>query len=405
MKCKLCKDTGVRSGVEQFGYGKASAVNPLSVKTRQFCDCEAGKALSYANTPLDFSSELVISDEAHCKVVEFDSGSDRKGLAYQSRVPEDLSLLPHNRYIGLLKSFQSKRVHRSYIRRMSVILFDTDDLSKFDYPLLDDQLLVGLQETLLAQDLSTSLINSYTSVYKSLASHAADYGFIDGFTLNRIMKVKNVGKPERKRQPFELSNDDKQNLLRALADTLHPASASRNQALCAVQLYCALRVDEALSLTLKNVDLTGNRLVFRGKGAKERSVPMPPITKRLLLDWFDQFLMIGPGDVDTPDDEPIFRRILRNGELAPLKKNREGKLVGLGRNGWAKVLREACLKANLPILTPHNLRGNAITSVLRGGAGIEIASKVAGHSSIETTKIYDYRGDDEVRDAIFNAAM
>jgi integrase/recombinase XerC len=136
--------------------------------------------------------------------------------------------------------------------------------------------------------------------------------------------------------------------------------ALRNAALLELVYSCGLRSAEAVGLDLGDVDLDREQLHVRGKGDKERLVPLGEEAAWRLARW------------------------LRNGR--PLLARGACDALFLSVRG--KRLDTSVLRRLLP--NPHRLRHAYATHLLEGGADLRTIQELLGHASLSTTQIYSH---------------
>ncbi|KPQ08082.1 MAG: integrase/recombinase XerC [Rhodobacteraceae bacterium HLUCCA12] len=130
---------------------------------------------------------------------------------------------------------------------------------------------------------------------------------------------------------------------------------------------CGLRISEALSLCGRDVPLAES-LRIRGKGGKERLVPVIPAAARAVSDY----VRLCPHAL-TPE-APLFRGA-RGGALNP-------RQIALAMEGVR-------LRLGLPATaTPHALRHSFATHLLGAGGNLRAIQELLGHASLATTQIY-----------------
>ena len=145
--------------------------------------------------------------------------------------------------------------------------------------------------------------------------------------------------------------------------------AARDIAVLTLLYGAGLRISEALGLTVKNAPV-GDRDVLRvtGKGAKERMVPVLPVTREAVA----RYMLLCPYPLDG--DEPLFLGA-KGGPLSP-------RIIQL----LMEKLREAL---GLPdTATPHALRHSFATHLLGSGADLRQIQELLGHASLSTTQVY-----------------
>ncbi|PWJ22047.1 tyrosine recombinase XerC [Jannaschia seohaensis] len=146
-----------------------------------------------------------------------------------------------------------------------------------------------------------------------------------------------------------------------------PWVAARDVAVVTVLYGCGLRISEGLGLKGRDAPLPAT-LRIRGKGGKERLVPVLPAARAAV----DRYAALCPHDL-TPDG-PLFRGV-RGGALHPA-------LV-------ADAMARARMQLGLPsTATPHALRHSFATHLLEAGGDLRAIQELLGHASLSTTQAY-----------------
>jgi integrase/recombinase XerD len=195
----------------------------------------------------------------------------------------------------------------------------------------------------------------------------------------------------RARLPKVLTRDE---VARLLAQPRGSApGALRDRALLETMYACGLRASEAISLELSELDLEAAILRARGKGSKERLVPIGSAAVRSLHAYLDQGRLRLVGLRDTPSgaqDEPRVFLNLRGGPLS--------------RQGLYKIVQGHARSAGLHTrMSPHTLRHSFATHLLAGGCDLRSLQEMLGHADIGTTQIYTHLSTDRLRDVYFDA--
>lgn len=143
--------------------------------------------------------------------------------------------------------------------------------------------------------------------------------------------------------------------------------SARDLAVVTLLYGCGLRISEALGLNAGVLPLS-DVLRIRGKGGKEREVPVLPAAREAVA----RYARLCPHDLSP--DEPLFRGI-RGGPLNP-------RLI-------AKVMEQARLQLGLPATaTPHAMRHSFATHLLDAGGDLRAIQELLGHASLSTTQAY-----------------
>ena len=150
--------------------------------------------------------------------------------------------------------------------------------------------------------------------------------------------------------------------------------ALRDRALLEVMYACGLRASEAVGLMLADIDLEEGMLRARGKGSKERVVPIG----RAALARCADLLPARPPGAD--------RRPWRGAEL--FVNHRGG---GLTRQGLYKIVQGHARSAGLEeLMSPHTLRHSFATHLLAGGCDLRSLQEMLGHADLATTQVYTH---------------
>jgi integrase/recombinase XerD len=174
-----------------------------------------------------------------------------------------------------------------------------------------------------------------------------------------------------RRLPSLLSREEVDALLRR-PDPRRPAGR-RDRAMLELLYATGLRVSELVSLGLNDVNLEARVLVARGKGSKERLVPVgAPAAEavRAYLSTAREALLRGRRSKDlfvTPRGRRMTRQAF-------------GRIVA--RHARAAGIRRA--------ISPHKLRHSFATHLLEGGADLRAVQAMLGHADVSTTQIYTH---------------
>ncbi len=188
----------------------------------------------------------------------------------------------------------------------------------------------------------------------------------------------------RARLPKVLSRDEVTRLLEQPRGTT--PGALRDRALLETMYACGLRASEAIGLELSELDLEAGILRARGKGSKERIVPVGGKAIEALGAYLERGR---PPLVGLRPERRVFVN-LRGG--------------GLSRQGLYKIVRRHARTAGLEQrMSPHTLRHTFATHLLTGGCDLRSLQEMLGHADIGTTQIYTHLTTERLRDVYFEA--
>jgi integrase/recombinase XerD len=192
------------------------------------------------------------------------------------------------------------------------------------------------------------------------------------------------GPRKTQRLPRVLSREEVASLLSQPQGT--EPRALRDRALLEVMYACGLRASEAIGLELGDIDLQEGLLRARGKGSKERLVPIG----RQAVAALGAYCQRGrPALVGVTVEPRLF-------------VNRRG--VGLTRQGLYKIVQSHARSAGLQDrMSPHTLRHSFATHLLAGGCDLRSLQEMLGHADLATTQVYTHLSAERLKDAYFSA--
>jgi integrase/recombinase XerD len=160
----------------------------------------------------------------------------------------------------------------------------------------------------------------------------------------------------------------------------------RDRALLEVMYACGLRASETIGLELGDIDLREGFLRTRGKGSKERLVPLG----RQAIAAINGYLRGGrPKLVGECHEVKLFVNF-RGGPLS--------------RQGLYKIVQGHARDAGLSgRMSPHTLRHSFATHLLAGGCDLRAVQEMLGHADIATTQMYTHLSGDRLKEVYFSA--
>jgi integrase/recombinase XerD len=147
----------------------------------------------------------------------------------------------------------------------------------------------------------------------------------------------------------------------------------RDKAMLELFYACGLRVSEVAELQLRQVFLQPGYLIVRGKGEKERLVPMGEFAVESLTSYLEGGRL----------------KLLKKGPVPEVFVNSRGGSIS--RQGIWKLIKGSARKAGIMVnITPHTLRHSFATHLLENGADLRSLQVMLGHADISTTQIYTH---------------
>ena len=206
------------------------------------------------------------------------------------------------------------------------------------------------------------------------------FGFEEGWRSdNPAIQIAGPGKD--KRLPKTLNMGEVDGLL-AAARVVGRSPTDRLRNTCLMELLYAtgMRVSELVSLPISAARGNPSMLLIRGKGDKERMVPLSPPARDALTEW-----------LETLDDLQEAGRLKGKAVSRFLFPSR-GKEGHLTRHRFYILIKELSVHAGVPPakVTPHTLRHAFATHLLENGADLRSIQTLLGHADVATTEIYTH---------------
>ncbi|MRR35393.1 site-specific tyrosine recombinase XerD [bacterium] len=183
--------------------------------------------------------------------------------------------------------------------------------------------------------------------------------------------TRDMSAPRRAQYLPQVLSIDEVNRLLAAPDTSTPLG-TRDKAMIELLYATGLRVSELVTLKVHMVNLHVGYLLCRGKGNKERLVPVGESA----LHWVKEYLA-------------VVRPSLAGGSTDTLFCSNRGKAM-TRQNFWYMIRRYAACAGIMKHISPHVLRHSFATHLLAGGADLRSVQMMLGHADISTTQIYTH---------------
>jgi integrase/recombinase XerD len=163
-------------------------------------------------------------------------------------------------------------------------------------------------------------------------------------------------------------------------------TVARDRALLEVMYACGLRASETIGLEIADVDLREGFLRARGKGSKERLVPLG----RQAIAAISVYMRSARPKLVGERHEPKLFVNFRGGPLT--------------RQGLYRIVQRHARDAGLAgRMSPHTLRHSFATHLLAGGCDLRAVQEMLGHADIATTQMYTHLSGDRLKEVYFSA--
>ncbi len=234
------------------------------------------------------------------------------------------------------------------------------------------------------QNYSASTMARKIATLRSFYKWADRTGLVKGNPMVMIRTPK-----QAKRLPKAITVEEIERLLSAPDD--RELLGARDRAILETLYSTGVRVSELVDLDSSDLDEYGEALHIRGKGKKERLVPLGSHALAAIRHYLTML-----------HQDPRHKQVEASGKRPPLFINKHGGRLSSRsvRRKLDKYLREAGLD---PSISPHTLRHSFATHLLGNGADLRSVQELLGHQSLSTTQIYTHLTTQRLRDAYDDA--
>ena len=258
-----------------------------------------------------------------------------------------------------------------------------------DFEKIDSGIATEFEISLKESGLALSSINRAVSALKTFYKYVArEYAISDPTTemsANRLPR----------KLPKALTISEITSLLDS-TQRIGDLTALRDRAILEVLYGTGARVSEIVGINISDLGkstLTGDEvttLKLRGKGSKERIVPLGSFAKDAIENYLVRL-------------RPIYLEKSKSGKAtSALFLNSKGTRLSR-QSAWQTVIDAADATGLTGKVSPHVFRHSYATHLLDGGADIRVVQELLGHSSVTTTQIYTLITIDKVREAYASA--
>ena len=264
------------------------------------------------------------------------------------------------------------------------------DLEKFglflngqDLREVTPDLITAFESSLRAAKLSVATVNRADSTLRSFFKHLQqEHGYADP-------NLEIAASKSARRLPTALTISQILSMIDAAYKASEPITL-RDQAMLELLYSSGARVSELIGINMNDLSKVQSddgeitTLKLRGKGSKERIVPLGSFATKAIDDYF---VRIRPDLLaKNPKNNPALFLNSRGGRISR-------------QSAWQMVLDAAAAAGITEHVSPHVFRHSYATHLLDGGADIRVVQELLGHASVTTTQIYTLITIDKVRES------
>ena len=258
-----------------------------------------------------------------------------------------------------------------------------------DFKGIDSKSVTEYEISLKNRGLALSSINRAVSALKTFYKYLSrEYSVLDPTTEITAHRLP-------RKLPKALTISEITSLLNS-TERIGDLAALRDRAILEVLYGTGARVSEVVGLNLSDIGkstLTGDEITtlkLRGKGSKERIVPLGSFAKEAIENYL---VRLRPMYLEKSKSAKSTSALFLNSKGTRLSR----------QSAWQTVIDAADATGLTAKVSPHLFRHSYATHLLDGGADIRVVQELLGHSSVTTTQIYTLITIDKVREAYASA--
>ncbi len=201
------------------------------------------------------------------------------------------------------------------------------------------------------------------------------------------------GPKKKKSLPKTLSEDDVERLLSAAGSHGRPVDQARNVCLMELLYATGMRVSELVALPVSAARGDPRMLLIKGKGSKERMVPLSEPARTALKSWLSE-----------RDEAENTARTERGSPPSTYLFPSSGKSGHLTRHRFYLLIKELAVAAGVSpnTVTPHTIRHAFATHLLARGADLRAIQTLLGHADVGTTEIYTHVLEERLKELVLD---
>jgi integrase/recombinase XerD len=237
-----------------------------------------------------------------------------------------------------------------------------------------------------AQGLAKSTRARRLSAIKQLFRFAFEEGWRD---TNPAIQIKGPGLDKRLPKTLDVAEVDRL-IEAARASGRNPHDRVRNICLMELLYATGMRVSELVSMPVSATRGDPRMLLIKGKGGKERMVPLSGTAREALAAWLKVR--------DADEEEAVLKGKASSRFLFPSR----GKLGHLTRHRFYALIKEFAVSGGVDPdkVTPHTLRHAFATHLLANGADLRSIQTLLGHADVATPEIYTHVLDERLKELV-----
>lgn len=301
--------------------------------------------------------------------------------------PAPIEKNPAALYLLSLRSINSREVMRRVMKGIALVL-GFDEIEAIQWEKLRHTHVQFIINEAITRDLKPSSINLQLSALKGIAKQAWLNYQMPADAYQRIKEVKGAS-GQRIAVGRALGRNEVKGLFESCITDKNTLAGCRDAAILALLVGCGFRRSEIVGINIGHYDKHQKLVKVLGKGNKERENAIPAQLVPFVDNWLEHRACKDP-------KSPLFVRFFKGQKQSSQRMTAQAVYYLLDKRSAAQ---------HMQTFTPHDLRRTFATNLFDQGESIRTVQLALGHQNIETTKIYDKRGEQRKNEVLRNLSV
>ena len=291
-----------------------------------------------------------------------------------------MSLLDNSKSLEYIDHYCNDASYKKNLAKNTLQAYKSDLTVFLKWLVSRNHDLLHVDRILINNYLASKLDNGSTvsTIQRTITCIKSFYAFLQNKEIIKDNPAILIENPKKRRKlPTIISEGEVEKLLSA--PNQNNANGMRDKCILELLYSAGLRISELLNIKVNQISPEQPFLKIRGKGNKERLVPIGSFAMNLLITYIDTYRS----------------KIKANNNIDMLFIMENGNLI-TRQFCWEmikKYARESMINKNI---SPHNLRHAFATHLLNNGADLRTVQMLLGHASLSTTQIYTHIAKDRL---------
>ena len=291
-----------------------------------------------------------------------------------------MSISDNSKDFGYIDKYCNDASFKKNLSQNTLNAYKSDLKVFLRWLLINDKCLLDADRVIINSYLASKLDSglSVSTIQRTITCIKSFYQFLYDHKLISNNPALLIDNPKKRRKlPTIISESEVDRLLDA--PDASKSTGLRDKCILELLYSAGLRISELLNIKVSQISSEKPFLKIKGKGNKERLVPIGSSAMKLIISYLDSYRS----------------KIKTNKNIDMLFINESGNLI-TRQSCWDMIRKYARVSMINKKISPHNLRHAFATHLLNNGADLRTVQMLLGHASLSTTQIYTHIAKDRL---------